>query len=87
MEKYQGHLTENSVSGTEVILDHRVSVHDADEVVNSNFNLTLEGDASDLFSIDSTTGRVFFTGHGSHLLDRENKSTYMLRIIASDDSK
>ncbi|XP_008554394.1 cadherin-89D isoform X3 [Microplitis demolitor] len=85
MEKYQGHLTENSVSGTEVILDHRVSVHDADEVVNSNFNLTLEGDASDLFSIDSTTGRVFFTGHGSHLLDRENKSTYMLRIIASDD--
>ncbi|XP_057327714.1 cadherin-89D isoform X4 [Microplitis mediator] len=85
MEKYQGHLPENSVSGTEVILDHRVSVHDADEVVNSNFNLTLEGDASDLFSIDSTTGRVFFTGHGSHLLDRENKSTYMLRIIASDD--
>ncbi|CAD6233777.1 GSCOCG00007273001-RA-CDS [Cotesia congregata] len=85
IEKYEGHLPENSVPGTEVSLNRLVSVHDADDVVNRNFSLTLEGDASDLFSIDSDTGIVFFAGRGSHLLDRENKSTYTLRIIAADN--
>ncbi|XP_034938287.1 cadherin-89D isoform X2 [Chelonus insularis] len=83
-ESYEGHLLENSLPGTEVILNNRISVHDADDVANRNYLLTLEGEGSDLFTIDRMTGRVFFGGKAFRILDREDKPTYMLRIIASD---
>ncbi|XP_011302069.1 cadherin-89D [Fopius arisanus] len=82
---YQGHVEENSPPGTEVVLNNRISTHDADDLPNRKFSLQISGEGSDLFTIDRTTGRIFFGGKGSSVLDREEKSTYNLTIIASDD--
>ncbi|KAK0161476.1 hypothetical protein PV327_009943 [Microctonus hyperodae] len=83
-ESYEGHLAENSLTGTEVKLNKKISIYDADDTTNKNFSLTLEGEGNELFIVDSHTGRIFFIGKGHRALDREEKSVYTLRIIASD---
>ena len=71
--------------GSEVIMTNHVSARDPDE--DSSFKFALKGDGSHLFRIDQITGRVFFNGNTSHLLDREEKPIYHLRIAAGEGSK
>lgn len=85
MSSYEGRIKENSQPGTEVIMTNHVSAKDPDE--DSSFSLTLRGEGSDLFRIDRITGRVFFRGNTSDLLDREDKPFYNLRIVAGEGSK
>lgn len=82
---YEGRILENSQTGTEVIMTNHVSARDPDE--DSSFSLTLRGEGSDLFRIDRVTGRVFFIGNATDLLDREDKPLYNLRIVAGEGSK
>ncbi|XP_063981837.1 cadherin-89D isoform X2 [Diachasmimorpha longicaudata] len=85
MSSYHGHIQENSLPGAEVILNNRISTHDADDHLNRKLSLQLTGEGSELFTIDRSTGRVFFGGKGNSILDREEKSIYNLSVIASDD--
>ena len=78
---YEGHVEENSPGGTEVILDHLIHATDADMGNNAQFTFTLHGDGSEMFTIDRITGRVFVKGL---LLDREEKSVYLLQVVARD---
>ena len=66
-------------------MTNHISARDPDE--DASFRFTLMGAGSDLFRIDQVTGRVFFTGNGTELLDREENSVYNLQIIAGEKSK
>lgn len=82
---YEGRISENSPMGTEVIMTNHVSARDPDE--DSSFIFTLRGEGSNLFRIDRMTGRVFFIGNATDLLDREEKPLYNLQIVAGEGSK
>lgn len=84
---YVGRIKENSRIGTEVILDKKITTHDIDSIINRNYSLILEGVDSKQFTIDQKTARVYFNGMENNLLDREEKSTYELQIVATDNSK
>ncbi|XP_044003046.1 cadherin-89D isoform X2 [Aphidius gifuensis] len=82
---YVGRIKENSRIGTEVILDKKITTHDIDSSINRNYSLILEGDDNKQFTIDQKTARVYFNGMENNLLDREEKSTYELQIVATDN--
>lgn len=86
---YEGHVKENSPSGTEVILKNPISTHDPDEDVNrGNYSMILEGPGSDCFAIDSATGRLVVEMKNTcEVLDREEKTLYNLRLIVNDGGK
>ncbi|OXU25849.1 hypothetical protein TSAR_005482 [Trichomalopsis sarcophagae] len=82
---YEGRISENSLTGTEVIMTNHVSARDPDE--DSSFMFSLRGEGSDLFRIDQNTGRIFFIGNATELLDREEKPLYNLQIVAGEGKK
>lgn len=52
MHSYSGSITENSPVDTEVTFDQQMLVHDADIGENAVFDLTLQGEGSNFFSIE-----------------------------------
>ncbi|XP_026333507.1 cadherin-89D isoform X6 [Hyposmocoma kahamanoa] len=78
---YEGHITENAAKGTEVVMNTKIKAKDADEGPNSFFKYTLFGEGHELFEVDEDTGVVIFVGNK---LDREEKSMYILKIVARD---
>ena len=59
-----------------------LQVVDRDQYSGSSFVLELSGDASSIFSIDSSSGTITFVGRK---LDREVTSSYNLQLVARDD--
>ncbi|XP_058809929.1 cadherin-89D [Phymastichus coffea] len=82
---YEGRISENSPPGAEVLMTNHISARDPDESANFTFNL--KGEGSHLFRIDQPTGRLFFIGNSSDLLDREEKPLYNLAIVAGEGNK
>jgi hypothetical protein len=78
---YEGHIEENSPVGAEVMLNYLIHATDADVGNHAQFTFTLHGDGSELFIVDQGSGRVFVKGLP---LDREDKSLYLLRVVARD---
>ncbi|XP_047517849.1 cadherin-89D [Pieris napi] len=78
---YEGTITENSPKGTEVKLGAKIKARDADTGSNAIFTYTLFGEGHDSFSVNEETGTVTFVGNK---LDREEKSAYLLKIVARD---
>ncbi|XP_046967543.1 cadherin-89D [Vanessa cardui] len=81
MSVYEGFITENSKTGTEVKMSSRIQAKDSDIGQNAVFMYTLFGDGHDLFNVDEETGIVTYVGSK---LDREEKSVYLLKIVARD---
>ena len=81
---YEGHILENSPVGTKVTMKNHVSAQDPDDGINANFVFGLLGDGSNLFEIDQKTGEIFYKGSEEHILDREIKSVYNMKIVATD---
>ncbi|XP_028176911.1 cadherin-89D [Ostrinia furnacalis] len=81
MPVYEGFIKENSKRGTEVKTSNKIKATDADEGLNAQFMYTLFGDGHELFSVDEKTGIVTFI---RNKLDREEKSMYLLKIVARD---
>ncbi|CAH0723464.1 unnamed protein product, partial [Brenthis ino] len=81
MPVYEGFITENSKTGTEVKMTHRIQANDADLDQNAVFMYTLFGDGHDQFNVNEETGVVTYIGNK---LDREEKSVYLLKIVARD---
>ncbi|XP_065157447.1 cadherin-89D isoform X2 [Atheta coriaria] len=80
---YEGHIKENSATGTEVNMNFPIHVQDADVGSNGQFSLTLQGEGSEKFRFDRFNGKVHY--NGVHFtLDREDKSVYNLRLVAKD---
>ena len=65
-------------------MEYPVRAKDADSGFNAQFKFTLYGEGSDIFTIDQSTGRIFLRKGIGHALDREDKPSYMLRIVARD---
>ena len=82
--RYEGHILENSPGGTEVTLNHLIKANDADSNINSQFKITLYGEGSDIFIFDQVTGRLFLRKNIAYALDREEKQTYTLKVVAKD---
>lgn len=82
---YEGHIAERSLPGTEVTMTNHVNARDPDE--NAKVMFTLQGDGSHLFRIDSKTGRIYFIGNSSTLLDREDTALYRMKIVAGEGRK
>ena len=59
-----------------------LQVIDGDQYEGSSFVLELSGDASSIFSIESSSGTIYFVGQK---LDREVTSSYSLVLVARDD--
>ncbi|XP_063390522.1 cadherin-89D isoform X2 [Cydia fagiglandana] len=78
---YEGFITENAKKGTEVKMTDTIKASDADAGLNAQFMYTLFGDGHELFDVDENTGVVSFVGSK---LDREEKSVYLLKIVARD---
>lgn len=80
---YEGTIKENCISGTEVDLHYPIQATDADTGVNAHFSVAIFGDGGEMFRIDKHTGKIYFNSADSPL-DREEKSVYDLRLLASD---
>lgn len=80
---YEGKIKENSISGTEVELHYPIHVSDADVGENAKFSITIFGNGSEMFRLDRNTGKLYFNS-ASTPLDREQKATYDLRLVAKD---
>ncbi|XP_037975546.2 cadherin-89D isoform X2 [Plutella xylostella] len=78
---YEGSIIENSKKGTLVKMSGKVRAKDADLGQNALFMYTLFGEGHEQFSVDENTGSVMFIGYK---LDREEKSLYLLKIVARD---
>ncbi|XP_052739756.1 cadherin-89D isoform X1 [Bicyclus anynana] len=81
MLSYEGMITENAKTGTEVTMTNKIRAKDSDTGQNAVFMYTIFGDGHDLFSITEETGIVSYIGNK---LDREEKSVYSLKIVARD---
>lgn len=81
LPSYEGLITENAAKGTEVVMTNNIIARDADIGDNANFMYTLFGEGHELFDVDESTGIVTFIGNK---LDREQKSVYLLKIVARD---
>ncbi|XP_068218882.1 cadherin-89D [Palaemon carinicauda] len=79
---YEGLIRENALPGTIVRLLPTIQVSDADKYPGATFSLELSGEASSLFSIDSSDGTIKFVGES---LDRESVDSYYLHLEARDD--
>lgn len=77
---YVGHIREDCTPGCKVAMETGIKVHDADDGVNSEFTLTLRGNDSQLFRLNTSTGCVVLEG----LLDRESKQEYSFKVVATD---
>lgn len=78
---YEGRVAENSPPGTLVsIWPQPISATDADENANADFSYSLQGNQSDLFSLDPHSGILTVNSP----LDREFKDKYKLRVLAKD---
>lgn len=78
---YEGYITENAPKNTEVKMTTKIIAKDADIGSNAYFMYTLFGDGREMFHVHENTGVVTFLGKQ---LDREEKSSYVLRIVARD---
>lgn len=78
---YEGFITENSKKGTEVKMTNNMKAKDVDLGYNAEFKYTIFGEGRELFTVDENTGVVTFIGNR---LDREEKSIYLLKIVAKD---
>ncbi|XP_075975934.1 cadherin 89D isoform X3 [Anticarsia gemmatalis] len=78
---YEGFITENAAKDTEVKMTNKIIAKDADLGPNAVFTYTLFGDGRDMFHVHESTGVVTFIGNK---LDREEKSSYILKIVARD---
>lgn len=78
---YEGFIAENAKKGTDVKMTKKVRAKDADLGENAVFTYTLFGEGSEMFSVNENTGVVTFIGK---TLDREEKNTYMLKLVAID---
>ncbi|KAL3277702.1 hypothetical protein HHI36_013047 [Cryptolaemus montrouzieri] len=81
--KYEGRITENCISGTEVDLDYLIHVSDRDIGDNGLFTVSLFGNGSEMFRIDRNHGKVYFTS-GDTPLDREKSAVFSFLLIAKD---
>ncbi|CAH2040894.1 unnamed protein product, partial [Iphiclides podalirius] len=78
---YEGAITENAKKGTEVKMTNKIRAKDADVGLNAVFSYTLFGDGHDIFSVNEASGVVTYVGNK---LDREEKSSYLLKVVARD---
>ncbi|CAH0583302.1 unnamed protein product [Chrysodeixis includens] len=78
---YEGFISENSPKDTEVKMTNKIIAKDDDEGANALFMYTLFGDGREMFHVHENTGVVTFIGNK---LDREEKSAYVLKIVARD---
>jgi len=62
-------------------MNNPIQVSDRDEGVNAEFKVEIKGDGWDRFRVDPSTGRVYV---GNIPLDREEKSSYALELVARD---
>ncbi|GBP73817.1 Cadherin-89D [Eumeta japonica] len=81
MATYEGFIKENSKKNTIVNMTRKVKAKDSDVGQNAIFTYALFGNGHELFNIDSSSGVISF---GGGTLDREEKSVYILKIIAKD---
>lgn len=81
LPSYEGFITENSKKGTEVKMTTKIKAKDADIGQNAVFMFTFFGEGRELFVVDDETGIVTFVGNK---LDREERSVYVLKIVARD---
>lgn len=82
-ESYEGKIKENCISGTEVEMNYPIKATDADTDANAQVQFSLRGDGREMFRIDKNTGKVYFNSAFSPL-DREERDSYQIRLIASD---
>ncbi|XP_068626137.1 cadherin-89D [Battus philenor] len=78
---YEGVITENAKKDTEVKMTNKIHAKDADIGQNAIFSYTLFGDGHDLFTVNEASGVVTYIGNK---LDREEKSSYLLKVVARD---
>lgn len=78
---YEGSVLENCDVGTLVELNAPVRTIDRDMGSNAIFSLTLNGEGSDIFTINKESGDVIVS---KPIIDREVKDTYNLKIVATD---
>ncbi|XP_014608938.1 PREDICTED: cadherin-89D [Polistes canadensis] len=81
---YEGRILENSRDGTEVIMANPIAASDKDEGINQEFIFSLTGEGSSLFRIDPKNARVFFEGSNQESLNREERESYDLQVVAED---
>ncbi|EDW28056.1 GL27298, partial [Drosophila persimilis] len=55
---YVGLINENCAAGTELSMNHAIHIQDADEGVNAEFRVQLQGDYSEEFSIEYVNGSL-----------------------------
>ncbi|KAK9881181.1 hypothetical protein WA026_014529 [Henosepilachna vigintioctopunctata] len=80
---YEGSITENCISGTEVDLNYLIHVNDKDIGDNGLYTITLSGNGSDIFRFDKNEGKVYFSSNEGPL-DRENSPVFNLILVAED---
>lgn len=78
---YEGFIAENSPEDTEVKMTNKIVAKDPDTGPNALFTYTLFGEGREMFHVHENTGVVTFIGNR---LDREEKSSYVLKIVARD---
>ncbi|XP_050427900.1 cadherin-89D [Adelges cooleyi] len=78
---YEGSVLENSLDGTLVNLNAPIKTFDRDFGPNSMYSLILQGEGSEMFTINKESGTVTVS---NFLLDRETRSVYHLKIVATD---
>lgn len=80
---YSGKIPENSKTGTEIELNYPIRANDLDVGENGQVTLTLQGEGNDTFRLERFTGKLFLQSRFTRL-DREQKPTYNLQIVAKD---
>lgn len=55
---YVGIAPENSALGTEIMINNPIIVTDLDIGRNADFNISIHGDGSRLFTIEKSTGKI-----------------------------
>lgn len=80
---YEGTIKENCISGTEVDLQYPIKATDADLGVNSHFSIAIFGEGGEMFRMDKKSGKIYFNSADTPL-DREERSIYNLKLMASD---
>ena len=81
---YEGHVAENSPPGTLVSFwPHPITATDTDENANADFSYSLQGNHSELFTLDSHSGILTV----NKPLDREHQDKYKLRVLVKDRGK
>jgi hypothetical protein len=81
-QRYEGHVNEDAISGTQVKLDNLIHAQDIDTGNNAIFNIKLIGEGSNKFYIDQESGKIFTSSKDG--LDRETKPKYNLKVVATD---